>query len=318
MMYQSKVYVHVQEKIERSFSFHASRSVIEDRGIEGLISSYSTSSSPESTLPGVQSYIPMSSASSSSSQPAISCYSSRPALPSPSQFSGQTQTPKNPLEYRAPQQSPALQSQQYTSFNYNPLSYASSSRPQEYFVPENFLALYRPDTQFIEKAQEIEEHIKDTFRLVTGYELPSHIKITICDEDKFKILHKSNGGEWSPGIQGFAVHLNNQVVIKQNKLDVVMLVLGHEIGHVLSAPLNNQHDEEAKAFAFELAWMKAIKDNNIANLAENININFQPASNGLHDVAFGFVKKLVSAGKRAIDVFKGLTTKEVSMEFSMT
>jgi len=64
--------------------------------------------------------------------------------------------------------------------------------------------------------------------------------------------------------------------------------------------------------------MKAIKDNNIANLAENININFQPASNGLHDVAFGFVKKLVSAGKRAIDVFKGLTTKEVSMEFSMT
>ncbi|MFH1439678.1 MAG: hypothetical protein ABIG89_03870 [Candidatus Woesearchaeota archaeon] len=288
MMYQSeRMYVKMQRT--QTFSFYASRSMIADGSIDNLISNYAESQSHTSRRGVVYNM-----------DAPLSVIESRPIE-------------QKLLEYRAAQ---STSNQPYTSFNYNPLSYLTRTQPAgEYFMPNNFLNLYRPDTQFIDNAKEVEENVKRAFRQTTGEELPEHISITICEKDKFKLIHESNGGRWSPGIQGFTVHMTNQIVVKQNKLDVVMLVLGHELGHVLSRPLNNAHDEEAKAFAFELAWMKAIKENNIANLAENINIDFKPANNGLHDVAFNFVRKLVNAGKRAMDVFKGLIDGRVSMKF---
>ncbi len=200
----------------------------------------------------------------------------------------------------------------YTSFNYNPLSYTMHT-PKEYFAAENFLHLYRAETQFVDQALDVEEHVKEAFKATTGYEFGNRIQIVVCDEHKFRMMFEANGGQFKPGLQGFSVHRKGLVVVKQNKLDVVMLVIGHEIGHVMSAPLVNVHDEEAKAFAFEMEWMKAIKKHNIANLASNINIDFRPADNGLHNVAFNFVRNMVKAGKRAMDVFKGLVRGEVSM-----
>ena len=46
-----------------------------------------------------------------------------------------------------------------------------------------------------------------------------------------------------------------------------MLTIGHELGHVLTKTLSRHHDEEAKAYAFSLVWIDAIKKNNIANLS---------------------------------------------------
>ena len=74
----------------------------------------------------------------------------------------------------------------------------------------------------------------------------------------------------------------------------------------------NKHDEEAKAFAFSLAWMKAIKENNIANLAASINLE-KPARNGLHNIALDFVLKLTNAGRRAIDVYVELMKGNISI-----
>ena len=305
MMYQSQnIYMKVQETTTRTFTFSGSRSMLEGDGIEKIISNY-VGSSP--TSPSISSY-----ASSSALPSSTPTYNLDAPLPVVGSIS--SSMPKM-LEYR-PSQSQAG-GQQYSSFNYNPANYFFNPTPQEAFTPENFLHFYRPDTQFIDGAEKVQDFVKEAFRKTTGKELPEHINITVCDEKKFKMLHKANGGTWNPGIQGFSVHLNNQVVVKQNKLDVVMLVIGHELGHVLSPCLGNAHDEEAKAFAFELAWMKTIKQHNVADLADNININFQPASNGLHDVAFGFVKKMVDAGKRAMDVFNGLVSGQVGMEFSL-
>lgn len=315
MIYQNEsVYIRVHERTERTFSFHASRSMLANNSIDALVSNYT--SSPSSS----QRFL----SHSNSSNPyvnAISNYASSASAPkvynldAPLPFVGTVDSRQRLLEYRS--QSNAGNTNHYSSFNYNPSNYLAASNPQGYFAAENFLHIYRPDTQFVDDAKDVEEFVKEAFRTTTGEELPEWIKITVCNKGKFRLLHESNGGKWNEGIQGFSVHLTKEIVIKQNKLDVVMLVIGHELGHVLSHPLGNMHDEEAKAFAFELAWMKAIKQNNIANLAGNINIDFKPANNGLHDVAFNFVKKLVSAGKRAMDVFKELVDGRVSMQMSL-
>lgn len=310
MMYQlESVYVRVHERTERTFSFHASRSLLANNSIDALVSNYiGSSSSSQPLLSPSNSYVNAIS-NSASSKPQV--YN----LDAPLPFLGAVDSRPRLLEYRS--QSNARNTNHYASFNYNPSNYLAASNPPGYFAAENFLHIYRPDTQFVDDAKDVEEFVKEAFRKTTGEELPAHINITLCGEEKFKLLHTSKGGKWSKGIQGFSVHLTKEIVIKQNKLDVVMLVIGHELGHVLSHPLGNMHDEEAKAFAFELAWMKTIKQNNIANLAGNINIDFKPANNGLHDVAFNFVKQLVSAGKRAMDVFKGLIDGDVSMDFSL-
>ncbi|MBW3019105.1 hypothetical protein KY329_02895, partial [Candidatus Woesearchaeota archaeon] len=115
-------------------------------------------------------------------------------------------------------------------------------------------------------------------------------------------------------IMGFSINKfgkgASEIFVREAPLDSLLLTIGHELGHVLSPTLVNKHDEEAKAHAFSLAWMETIRDNDIAGLKPNIALN--PANNGLHDVAFDFVKKLLHTGASAFDVFqtlsKGLTS----------
>ena len=84
-----------------------------------------------------------------------------------------------------------------------------------------------------------------------------------------------------------------------------MLTIGHEIGHVLTKTLDDKHEEEAKAYAFSLAWMKSIQENDIAGLGDSF-VQERPAENGLHDVAFAFVEKTIRWGKSAWDVYQEL------------
>lgn len=173
----------------------------------------------------------------------------------------------------------------------------------------------RPLTQFVDTAEDVQELVKETFQTLTGSALPNNIIMHVCDEKEMAEAHKkSGGGEWNPGILGFALNrhpLPSHIFIKQNHLDALMLTIGHELGHVLTTSLGNVIDEEAKAFAFELAWAKTIMENNIGNLANNFNVDFRPANNGIHDRAFNFVQKLVEKGKKALDLFwnisQGLT-----------
>jgi len=60
---------------------------------------------------------------------------------------------------------------------------------------------------------------------------------------------------------------------------------------------------QAKAFAFEIAWMKAIREHNIGNLAGSIETGIlSPANNGIHDVAFNFVRGLLKE-KTALEAY---------------
>ena len=195
----------------------------------------------------------------------------------------------------------------------------SSARPysvplsSQNFEASLFLNPNRPAVPFITCSDDVKVIMEETYEKITGQKFPEAIQVLICPLDQFKSLH-SEFGPWNEGIMGFSLNRfgkgTSEIYVRQAPLDSLMLTIGHEIGHVLSPTLVNAHDEEAKAHAFSLAWMNTIRDHNIADLKANISPN--PANNGLHDVAFNFVTKLLHTGASPLDIFetlsKGLTS----------
>lgn len=186
------------------------------------------------------------------------------------------------------------------------------------FSPAPFLRPDRPTTQFVGEAAEIEQYVREAFQATTGDELPNDIEIRVCSPFELKRIHAQFGGTWSQGIQGFAVNRCgkgvSEVFVKENFLDALLLVIGHELGHVLTAPLPSQRDEEAKAFAFEMAWLRQIQRENIAGLSRSIVLDRRPAENGLHNVAFSFVYRLLERGREAFEVYLDLVRGALSLE----
>ena len=168
---------------------------------------------------------------------------------------------------------------------------------------DDFLNPQRPKTVFIGDSSEIKEFVEETFLKLTGKEFPDDVAIRIIDAKEMQSLHPKN-------VLGFAINrrhlgLISEIFVKKDTLDRLMLTIGHELGHVLTRKLSNERDEEAKAFAFSLAWMKTIKENNIANLSTAIRLE-PPAINGLHNVALDFVLDLIRNGREAFDVWMDL------------
>jgi len=186
------------------------------------------------------------------------------------------------------------------------------------FSPKPFLRPMRPSCQFIGEASDVEEYVREAFRETTGSELPDDITFHVCSPFELKRIHKQFSGSWSPGIMGFAINRvgkgQSEIFVKENFLDELLIIIGHEVGHVMSEPLPSKRDEEAKAFAFEMAWIHALHEKNIAGLRENLVLDTKPASNGLHDVAFSFIQKLLDSGRQAFDIFSGLVSGNISLE----
>jgi hypothetical protein len=169
----------------------------------------------------------------------------------------------------------------------------------------NFLKPERPFARFINCVDDVKEAIEKTFFLATGLKMPEDISIAICDEDKFRKALDYKGGSWHPSILGFSVQ-PNEVIVKSDDLDRLMLTIGHEIGHLMSKSLRDIIKEEAKAFAFELAWMKAMKENDILNLGRSL-ILPNPAVNGIHDKSLEFVLEGINSGKKPLELFMQLS-----------
>jgi hypothetical protein len=199
-------------------------------------------------------------------------------------------------------------------------AYLASKTPHDYFIADTFL---KPGStaRFVGDAAEIKQYIEEAFKATTGDELPKDIEIMILPDNEFRKAHVAHNGAWnegsaskagwsssgapSEGVQGFSLNSNgrgiNKVFVRAAQLDRLMLTIGHEIGHVLTPSLKNPHDEEAKAFAFSLAWMNSIRERNVAGIGNNILP--EPAQNGLHDTAFAFVQRIITEGTRAWDAF---------------
>lgn len=162
--------------------------------------------------------------------------------------------------------------------------------PEYHFIPDNFL---KPGKEgiFVGKAEEVREFVEETFEKIFQQPFPKNIKMSILNQEEFGKIAPS------PGTIGLSINrgregLLSEIFILNETLGRVMLTIGHEVGHVLTRTLPNPHDEEAKAYAFSLVWMKIIKEHNIANLGDAIVIE-HPAENGLHNLAFRFVHEMM-------------------------
>lgn len=173
-----------------------------------------------------------------------------------------------------------------------------------------FLEPNRPVTPLVSEFGAVKDVTEETYKLLTGQDFPhDSVKVFVLTDTAFKSVFTASGNYWSEGIQGFSLNRFgrgiSEVYVRENHLDNVLLTLGHEIGHILSKPLQNSKDEEAKAHAFSIAWMNTIRDNNIAGLKPNIFLN--PAKNGVHDAGLDIVNHLMSSAEiTALDAFQTL------------
>lgn len=187
--------------------------------------------------------------------------------------------------------------------------WAESSSAIYHAQPFAFLNPSRPGTPFVGDAAEIAGFIREAFARTTGRELPENITITVAARN---VLQASHRLFLNQGIVGLSFNSSSQkkIFAVAGSLDEVMLVIGHELGHVLTPALGSQKAEEAKAFAFEMAWAQAIFEHDIAWLRNSINaaaVNMKPAANGLHDLAFAFVKAATLAGKEPLQLHSQLS-----------
>ena len=222
----------------------------------------------------------------------------------------------------SPEMQPAIISGTAYSWKNNQSHYGINSKPyhttyssNHSFTPELFLNPIRPRARFIDDSTEVRKIAEQIFELMLKQKMPDEVSINVLPFEEFKDAH-SKFGRWNNGILGFSINGEvKKVFVRENHLDMLLLVIAHEIGHVISESLLNAHDEEAKAFAFAFEWAKTIKQHNLENLGQNIKdeIDFQPARNGLHDVAFSFVDFMVKKGIKAIDLHRDLAKKYVSV-----
>jgi len=211
-----------------------------------------------------------------------------------------------------------------TSFSAAQSNYSTITHSLTDFTPTQFLEnpIFSPQhfitkpTRFIGKADEIKEFITEAFEKTTNHALQSNIEITICNKEEVKKAHERFNGIWSDGIQGFCINRHGKgishIFVKQDELAHIMLTIGHEIGHAQSPPLRDIVEEEAKAFAFSMAFMNTIREHNIAGLGSAL-VEHLPAKNGIHNVGFNLVADKVRCGMSPIEVFmdfvqKGLNT----------
>ena len=171
------------------------------------------------------------------------------------------------------------------------------------FSPNFFV---REETKFVATEDEIMPYVEEAFKLTTGKELPADFTLKLCDTDELVMAHNFFNGIWNNGIQGFCINRKgfgtSRVFVKKDDIARMLLTIGHELGHLQTNSLKGV-EEEAKAFAFSIEWMKKIKENNIAGL-ENVIVNEMPAENGLHNIAFDYVIKLLHQDMNPMEIFE--------------
>ncbi len=181
--------------------------------------------------------------------------------------------------------------------------------PKQFFLRE-----VRPEQQFVSCTDQITDLVKDIFFRLYSLPFPNNVLIRVCSPEQMKQAY-AQFGLWHSSIAGFSINRSpwvSEVFILQDELDRILLTIGHELGHVATPPLPNSIDEEAKAFAFSMTWVQTIVENNLLGLSASFQIN--PTVNGLHDVAWAWVKKGLHQGTTGRELFKSLIDKEKAVK----
>jgi len=172
----------------------------------------------------------------------------------------------------------------------------------------------------IQSAKSIKDYVKTAFDIFTGTnsELSeviqfdefwiNQILIHILPGCRFEELISSFGRR--DEIKGFVKRYNfkGYVFIREDCLVNVMQVIGHEIGHLMSRRLTDMVNEEAKAYAFKIAWCNIIQNNRIAGLGKEIMKMPIPSYDIEHYSAFKFVTKRIKEGYSPRNLFEDFIT----------
>ena len=201
-------------------------------------------------------------------------------------------------------------------------SYKARGSRSYVFSPDIFLAEDRPPSAFVKNFSEIKDIAEQAFLALTGKEFPRDIIVNVCSWEELVKEYPQFADEGKNSVLGFAINrkhlsLPSIIFVKKDSLDRLLLTLGHEIGHVMTGQLPLKLDEEAKAFAFSIAWAETIRKENIGNLSKSIKTTVAPAENGLHDKALMFVLDKIKCGISAIEAFNEISSEKLSAELSL-
>jgi hypothetical protein len=190
------------------------------------------------------------------------------------------------------------------------------------FSPDVFLSDDRAPSAFVSNFEEIREFSEQAFENIMEKKLPNDIVFNVCSWQELIREYPEFSEQGRPDVLGFAINrrhlsLSSIIFARKDNLDRLLLTIGHEIGHVISRQLSIGVDEEAKAFAFSIAWADAIRKNDIAGLKKSIKGTIAPAENGLHDRALMFVLDKIRKGMSAIEVFYMVSSGKISAELSL-
>ncbi|MBI2664288.1 hypothetical protein HYX10_03005 [Candidatus Woesearchaeota archaeon] len=210
---------------------------------------------------------------------------------------------ENIVMYSAePQPHIAGQPRLYSTCAYDSYKTVADEQPTAFLNPQ------RPATPLVGQSSELMEPIREAFQLTTGQQLPEGIIITIAAREELVQKHIAF---LSSSVVGLSIPETQEVFAAAGNMDEVMLTIGHELGHVIRKQARTAQEEEAKAFAFEAAWAKAIFEHDIAGLRNSINAAaLSPAKNGLHDTAFNFVKN--NAGIEPMQLFNSISDGSIT------
>jgi len=165
---------------------------------------------------------------------------------------------------------------------------ANTVLPEYPFDPRAFLDPSAPPQMWVSSLGEVQTLIHETWARMMHTPLPPDITITIGSAE---VLAPHFGGMLPAGVRGFAIPAKEgtlkQIFIKSGPKDQIMMTIGHELGHISSPILPDIRDEEAKAYAFSLAWMQVMREHRIGDLKPQIWLS--GAKNGIHNVALDAV-----------------------------
>jgi len=213
----------------------------------------------------------------------------------------------------------STEEKKYESLVEQRYSYTPMHHSHYVFTPDIFLTKERVPTKFVENFQEIKEYAEDAFKKLMDEGFPKDVLVNVCTWEELKREYPQFMDKCRTEVLGFAINrkhlaLASIIFVKKDSLDRLLLTLGHEIGHVLSKQLSSSVDEEAKAFAFSIAWAETIRKSNIAGLKNSIRTIINPAENGIHDKALDFVLKQIKLGKKPFELFKEFSNSNISVE----
>ena len=191
------------------------------------------------------------------------------------------------------------------------------------------------ENQMVKEAEQIMPYVESTLKeLGLSYEVrPSGLYLPegqdrgiyvgehlmrILPEDQLEQEFREYSSEKPPiNLGGFADRAMDVVYLKEGPFCNVFIEAGHELGHILSENIEDPVNEEAKAFAFQLAWQEAAHKTLgytrglvMDSISSRLNDLPNNGSYQNHRQAYEIVRSLQKEGFPLMDLYQLFAEKE--------